>query len=261
MLRILLFFMFLINFHFAWGKSNSQISFQDLMGTAYVSTNFPSDFSSNAIVATYSTASGCSIKCYNSVGTLIGECADDRKSAICTCRGKEGKGTLRPYCGTAVLVQVGQFFAAIGPALSAAFREGDRNSTNLTSLIGTGTNDGSYYRIWRATDNGEGKYSQISMLKMISDSELVAVPIAAAINEPSELINFGSDEDHFHIDIYSQEDNITLYYLPEVIDGNGNSTLYCSKIQATTIGQGPKVNLEVAEKYCRSQCSHNVSCE
>ena len=247
MLRILLFSIFLTSFHSAYSSTIFSSSSPNIYSSGIVYPSSPS----GVIKGTYSTSSDTIIKgtySYYSMELPSIECKY-QGIVVSTAVGEEGDKCIcfrsgeyqKAICDKPSIIRGYQVVDALYPLLPKRwFREGDRNNANLISLI-DGTNDGSYYRIWQAIDNGDGRYSQLS------------------INELNDLINFENDESY--LDIYSQDDNVTLYYLIEFIDDNGGDTLYCSAIQATMLGQGPSIDLDAAEKYCMDQCPYGMNCK
>ncbi|BAP54640.1 hypothetical protein THII_0343 [Thioploca ingrica] len=120
--------------------------------------------------------------------------------------------------------------------------------------------DNAGFRVWRGIDDENNEeYQGISTLGEFPNNKLTAIPVA---NGLSKLIAAKGNErektTYSYVDISAQKKNVTFYYLLEDVDTNGQRTLHCSNIQAVTIGQGPAIDLEKAENYCRSQCDENA---
>ncbi len=116
------------------------------------------------------------------------------------------------------------------------------------------------FRLWRAIHDGrDEEYKDLSTLTKLPDNRLIAVSITDGL---SGLIpakgNEREETTYSYVDISAQKENVTFYYLLEDVDTNGQITLHCKNIQAVTIGQGPAIDLEKAETYCRSQCDENA---
>ena len=135
---------------------------------------------------------------------------------------------------------------------------------NYISWESSVENDNAGFRIWRAVDNGNGKYTDISVLRKLhskfsndelSDNKLVAVSVEDSSSD--EFIAVKDYESLYtYVDTSVLVENVTYYYLLEDVDMYGVRTFHCDHLSAITIGQGPEIDLVNAQDYCEDVTTH-----
>lgn len=134
------------------------------------------------------------------------------------------------------------------------------NAVGLTWITSSEV-DNAGFRIWRATDEGNGEYKNISTLKefSVSDSKLVAIPLTSGLAKPIAAKGSERKETTYsYTDMSVWEENVTFYYLLEDIDIAGNKTFHCDNLVAISTGQSSTPDLKIAQEYCKDWCHERM---
>ncbi|NJO15382.1 MAG: hypothetical protein HC877_06440 [Thioploca sp.] len=138
----------------------------------------------------------------------------------------------------------------------------------------TGTEiDNAGFRLWRAIENGNGNYINITTLREFGRTEqieansdencLTKIQGQLKVDNSDQTLKFisavgnSAESTCYSFTDTSNLNDGTYYYLLEDIGDNGNSTFQCDHIGAVIIGQGPVIDLQSAMNYCKEVTGGN----